>query len=100
NGTTNMMTAVNLAYGGGEERGFIKRRALGLLFTVGAIVFVLLAVTLVAALPAIVNALDLPSWVGIVVQVARWVLLLVLVVAALSVLYRWAPETGSHRWKW
>jgi membrane protein len=100
NGTSNMIMAVNHAYGGEQERGFVKRRAMGLLFTLGAIVFVLVAVALVAALPAIVDALELPGWVSIVVQVARWIVLLLAVVTALSVLYRWAPEHGSGRWKW
>lgn len=100
NGTSNMIMAVNHAYGGEQERGFVKRRAMGLLFTLGAIVFVLVAVALVAALPAIIDALELPGWVSIVVQVARWIVLLLAVVTALSVLYRWAPEHGSGRWKW
>ena len=100
NGTSNMIMAVNHAYGGEQQRGFIKRRAMGLLFTLGAIVFVLVAVALVAALPPIIDALELPGWVSVVVEVARWIVLLLAVVTALSVLYRWAPEHGSHRWKW
>ena len=100
NGTSNMIMAVNHAYGGEQERGFVKRRAMGLLFTLGAIVFVLVAIALVAALPAIIDALELPGWVGIVVEIARWIVLLLAVVIALSVLYRWAPEHGSGRWKW
>ena len=100
NGTTNMIMAVNHAYGGDQDRGFVKRRAMGLLFTLGAIVFVLVAFALVAALPPIIDALELPGWVGIVVEIARWVVLLLAVVTALSVLYRWAPEHGSGRWKW
>lgn len=100
NGTTNMIMAVNHAYGGEQDRGFVKRRAMGLLLTLGAIVFVLVAVTLVAAMPPIIDALELPGWVGILVEIARWVLLLLAVVTALAVLYRWAPEHGSGRWKW
>lgn len=100
NGTTNMILAVNHAYGGDQDRGFVKRRAMGLLFTLGAIVFVLVAFALVAALPPIINALELPGWVGVVVEVARWVVLLLAVLTALGVLYRWAPEHGSGRWKW
>lgn len=100
NGTSNMIMAVNHAYGGEQQRGFIKRRAMGLLFTVGAILFVLVAVALVAALPAVIDSLELPGWVGVLVEIARWFVLLIAVVTALSVLYRWAPEHGSHRWKW
>ncbi|HEX6232646.1 MAG TPA: YihY/virulence factor BrkB family protein [Jiangellaceae bacterium] len=100
NGTANMIMAVNHAYGGEQERGFVKRRAMGLLFTLGAIIFVVTAVALVAAVPAILNALNLPGWVNVLVQIARWIALVLAVVTALSVLYRWAPEHGSGRWKW
>jgi membrane protein len=100
NGTTNMIMAVNHAYGGDQDRGFVKRRAMGLLFTLGAILFVLVAFALVAALPPIIDALELPGWVGILVEIARWIVLLLAVVTALGVLYRWAPEHGSGRWKW
>jgi membrane protein len=100
NGTTNMIMAVNHAYGGDQDRGFVKRRAMGLLFTLGAIVFVLVAFALVAALPPIIDALELPGWVGILVEIARWIVLLLAVLTALGVLYRWAPEHGSGRWKW
>jgi membrane protein len=64
------------------------------------IVFVVVAVALVAALPAVLDALDLPGWVNIVVQVLRWIMLLLIVVTALGVLYRWAPEHGSAQWQW
>ncbi|HEU4541819.1 MAG TPA: YihY/virulence factor BrkB family protein [Jiangellaceae bacterium] len=100
NGTANMIMAVNHAYGGEQDRGFVKRRAMALLFTVGAIVFVVVAVALVAAVPPILDALDLPGWANIVVQIARWIFLLLAVLTALSVLYRWAPEHGSGRWQW
>ncbi len=100
NGTANMIMAVNLAYGGEQERGFVKRKAMALLLTLGAIVFVILAVALVAAVPAVLNALDLPGWVSILVQIARWILLLLAVVTALAVLYRFAPEHGLKRWQW
>ena len=98
-GTANMVMAVNHAYDGEQERGFVKRRALALLFTVGAIVFVVVAVALVAALPAILDALNLPDWANILVQIVRWIILLLVVVTALAVLYRWAPERRSARWQ-
>lgn len=100
NGTANMIMAVNLAYGGEQERGFVKRKAMALVFTLGTIVFVLVALMLVAAVPAVLNALDLPEWVTILVEIARWILLLLAVLTALAVLYRFAPEHGPKRWQW
>jgi membrane protein len=99
-GTANMIMAVNLAYRGEQERGFVKQRTLALLFTLGAVVFVLVAIALVAALPAVINALDLPGWANIAVEVGRWLVLLLAVVTALGVLYRWAPERSGRQWRW
>lgn len=98
-GVANLITAVNIAYNAEESRGFIAKRAIALLFTLGAIVFMLVALALVAVLPVVANALDLPGWATIVLEIGRWVILLFAVLAALGVLYRWAPtrETSGFR---
>lgn len=98
-GTSNLITAVNLAYDGDETRGFIKRRALALLFTVGAIVVFLLTIALVATVPAVLGALDLPQWARWLIEAGRWILLVLIVLTALAVLYRWAPERPTPRFK-
>lgn len=98
-GTSNMITAVNLAYDGDETRGFIKSRALALIFTIGAIIMFLLAITLVATVPAILGAVDLPQWAQWLIQAGRWVVLVLLVLTALAVLYRWAPERPAPKFK-
>jgi membrane protein len=50
-GTGNLLKAVNLAYDERETRGFVKARGLALMLTLGAIVFVLVTLTLVACCP-------------------------------------------------
>ena len=69
------MKAVNLAYDEDETRGFLKLRGLALLLTVGATVFVLLALALVAVAPVALNALPLGPLGTVLAQVVRWVLL-------------------------
>ncbi|MGE4010433.1 YihY/virulence factor BrkB family protein, partial [Pseudonocardia sp.] len=64
-GTMNLIRATNLAYDEEESRGFLKLRGTALLLTLGAVVFVLVAVALVAAMPALFDALGL-SGVGLV----------------------------------
>ena len=99
-GVNNLMTAVNLAYDEVETRGFVKRRLISLGVTLGAIVFVLIAVGLVAVVPAVLNALHLGVVGTILAQVIRWVLLLVLMAGALAVLYRVAPDRDAPRLRW
>ncbi|HET6728752.1 MAG TPA: YihY/virulence factor BrkB family protein [Jiangellaceae bacterium] len=99
-GISNLITAVNVAYDEEEKRGFVKSRALALGMTVGAIVFVVIAVALVAAIPVVLDALNVPGWVEAVAQVGRWLGLVVVVLIALALLYRWAPDRDSPKFRW
>lgn len=99
-GTMNLITATNVAYDEEESRGFLKLRGLALLLTVGAVVFVLLAVALVAVVPVLFDALGLAGIGLFAAQAVRWVLLLALVVAALAIVYRLAPDRKAPRFAW
>jgi len=99
-GTMNLIKATNVAYDEDESRGFLKLRGIALLLTLGAVVFVLLAVALVAVVPVLFNALGLAGVGLVIAQVVRWVLLVVLVVAALAIVYRVAPDRDTPRFSW
>jgi membrane protein len=99
-GISNLVTAVNIAYDEEEKRGFVKSRALALAMTVGAIVFMVVAVALVAAIPVAMEALDLPGWVEAVVGFGRWLGLVVAVLIALALLYRLAPDRDAPKLRW
>ena len=57
-GMGNLITAVNITYDEDDDRGFVARKALSLVMTLGAIVFVVVAITLVGVFPAVVNSLE------------------------------------------
>jgi membrane protein len=99
-GTGNLITAVNLAYDEVETRSFVKRKALALALTLGAIVFVLITIALIAVVPAVLDALPLGIVGTILAQVLRWGLLLGLMAGALSVLYRVAPNRDAPKFRW
>jgi membrane protein len=99
-GTMNLIKATNLAYDEDETRGFVKLRGTALALTLGAVVFVLLAVALVAVVPPVFDALGLGGIALVVAQVVRWALLVALVVAALAVVYRVAPDRDAPRFTW
>ena len=97
-GTQNLMAAINIAYDETETRGAVKLRLLALALTVGAVLFVIVSIALVAVAPLVLDRL---GPVGQVIgQVVRWVLLVVLVVVALAVLYRVAPDRDAPRFRW
>ena len=99
-GMGNLVTAVNLAYDEVETRNFVKLKALSLLLTLGAIVFVLVTFGLLAVVPAILDALPLGVVGTILGQVLRWVLLLAVFAGSLAVLYRIAPDRDAPRLRW
>lgn len=94
----NLLTAVNLAYDEEETRGFVRRKGLALLMTLGAMVFVLLAIALFAVGAAIGDELLTP--LRIVLDVVRLVLAIVLVMMALAVIYRLGPDRDAPRMRW
>jgi len=99
-GTSNLMAAVNVAYDQQESRGFLKLRATALALTLGAIVFVLLTLFLLAIVPPLLQALQLGIIGTVLVQVLRWALLVGLVVAALATVYRLAPDRNAPKFVW
>jgi membrane protein len=99
-GVGNIITAVNIAYDEEETRGFIKRKALALGLTLGAIVFVVVAVALVAVAPALLDSLIGSGPLRWGLEVARWVVLVVAVAIALAVIYRFAPDRDAPKFRW
>lgn len=99
-GVASLMTAVNLAYDENEERGFLELRGMALVLTLGAVVFTLITLALVAVLPAALDNLGLPAVADVFVQIGRWVLLVCLVIGALAILYRVAPDRQAPRFRW
>jgi membrane protein len=99
-GTSNLMAAVNLAYDQQESRGFLKLRATALALTLGAIVFVLLSLFLVAVVPPLLQALQLGVVGTVLAQVLRWALLVGVVVVSLAIVYRLAPDRNAPKFAW
>ena len=99
-GVSNLVKAVNIAYDEVEARNFFKLRALSLALTIGAIVFVVLAIGLIAVVPVVLDALPLGGFGTAIAQILRWSLLLFMVMGSLAVLYRVAPDRDAPQLRW
>lgn len=96
-GIANLVTAINQAFGCEETRGFIKRKAIALGLTAGAIVFVIIMIGLVAVAPIVFDTVDDIAAIRWLLEIARWILLVGAIAGALTVLYRVAPDReGIH----
>jgi membrane protein len=93
-----LITGVNLAYDESEGRKFAKLRGLAILLTLGAMVLMAVALTLIVAFPALADSW--PTVLRWTVGVLRWPLLAVLLIVGLAVLYRYAPDRDEPRWTW
>ncbi|HYZ41533.1 MAG TPA: YihY/virulence factor BrkB family protein, partial [Stellaceae bacterium] len=67
---------------------------------IGALVFALLSVLVVVALPVVLNLVPLPGGTDLLVKIARWPILIILIGFALAVLYRFGPSRTQARWRW
>jgi membrane protein len=100
-GVNNLMTAINVAYDEEDDRNPIKKRLIALALTLGAIVFIVIMLGLVAVVPALLQGIfgDSPV-IRFLLSAARWVLLVVLVTVALALLYRIAPNRDAPKVRW
>ena len=93
-----MFDALNVVYEEREERSFITLNAITLAFTVAMLAFVVVAIACIVALPVALNYL--PGFIGFVLNIVRWPVMLVLVALALAFIYRYGPSREEPKWRW
>jgi membrane protein len=99
-GVKAVIDALNVVYGEREKRSFIRLNMLSLTFTAGAIAALLLMVSAVVALPLTLDRIGLATDSKTIISLSRWPLLLLVVVLALGILYRFGPSRPGARWEW
>jgi len=97
-GVDGLIKGINIAYDE-EPRSFPKRRGLAILLTLGAIIFVVLAIGLIG-LPVLLEQLAPGPIARIAGQIASFVLLAALMMVALAVLYKIAPHRDNPQMRW
>jgi membrane protein len=99
-GTVSLIQALNVTYEEPEKRGFIRFQAVALGITVAAIVSAIIALTLVAAVPAVMRFLPLSDYAKTAGYAGTWIILMVLVSMGLAATYRFMPSRQEPRWRW
>ena len=95
-----LLVALSLVYDEEETRGPVKLRGMAIGLTVGAIVFLVAVVGLIAVIPAWLASSPVGDASATAMQVLRWPLLLVLMLAALAFLYQIGPDRDRPRFRW
>lgn len=99
-GTKNLFIGIDIAYYTKNTRGFIKQNALSLVFTLGAIILVILCMVMIVAFPAFVGNLNLPQNLENLISWLRWPILAIIVISFLSTVYKYAPARPNPKAKW
>jgi membrane protein len=92
--------ALNIVYGEEEKRSFIKLNIITLFVMLGIVVFILLTLAEVVAVPVALTYIPIPGVTALVVELGRWPILFVLVTTTLAVLYKYGPSRTEPRWRW
>jgi membrane protein len=100
-GTKAIFDALNIIYKEEEKRSFLQLTIRSLIFTIGAVALVLLALVGIIAVPVILKVLGIPDWSGAaLLSMVRWPLLYLVILFAVACLYRYGPSRTHPQWKW
>ena len=97
-GMKGLIAGLNVAYELREKRNFLVLNLVSLAFTAGAILFAIVAMGAIVAVPEVLAMAGLQVSPG--ASLLRWPLLLVVTAGLLSVLYRFGPSRHGARWRW
>lgn len=99
-GTQGLMVAMNISYEEIDRRSVVWFYALSIFFTLCAIIFFILSLALIAAIPAGVHLLQLGPALSAILLWSRWPVLAILMVVAVAALYRYGPHRRPARIEW
>ncbi|MBW4023444.1 MAG: YihY/virulence factor BrkB family protein [Proteobacteria bacterium] len=99
-GVKALMSALNVAYNEKETRSFIRLTAIAMAFTIGGIVFAVIAFAGVVVLPPALNLLGIGGVTNLLLRLLRWPVLLIGLGGFLSVIYRYGPCRANAGWRW
>ena len=98
-GVTAIFSGLNIAYGEREKRSFASLYTQALLFTLGALLFLLLALAGLAIVPVVIDVIGESSMLTTILDIGRWPAMVAVLVATLAVLYRFGPSREHPRWR-
>ena len=99
-GVRAFVDSLNIVYAEEEKRGLFKLYVFSLIATVALIVFFIIVMLTLIALPVALDYAGLGDLSKVLIDVMRWPLLLCLVAIGITAIYRWGPSRNPARWRW
>ncbi len=100
NGVKTLFEAINIAYEEREKRSFIRLNLIAFAFTLGAMFIAIAMIVAVGVVPAMLALLRLGQFSELIIGLLRWPILLVMVAAGISIIYRYGPSRERAKWRW
>jgi membrane protein len=98
-GVRTLIKAITAAYEQEETRGYFKLRGLALLTSIGVVVVAVAALAAIGIAPAIRHLVHNTLW-RLAFDIGEWVVLALILTAAVAALYWLAPPKTSVNWRW
>jgi membrane protein len=92
--------ALNVVYEEHEKRGFLRLNLTSLAFTAAGLASILLMIGGVVAVPLALQRLGLGERGEWILTLGRWPALVLFLLTALAILYRFGPSRTDARWQW
>ena len=99
-GVKAVIDALNVIYEQRESRSFIKLNLVALVFTLFGFAAFLLAMAAIVVLPLVLSPIGFGNLTETIAQIARWPVLLIVLLFGLAILYRYCPDRRAARWQW
>lgn len=94
-----MLGALNMVQGESEQRSTIRFYATALLLTLGAILAVIVGLAFLVLLPKVLDLVGHDPFEALMLRSAGFAILLVLVLVAIGLLYRFGPAEKPKGWR-
>jgi membrane protein len=99
-GVNALIFAMSRVRGRPERRGFIKTALVSIALMLAGSIFLIVALTTVAGLPALTSLLPIPTRDQLLVLAIRWPILLTLSFVVVAALYRWGPDRHPRKFRY
>jgi membrane protein len=99
-GVKSILGALNLAYEEREKRGFLRFQLTAFGMTLGAMIAAAVGLALLVVLPAVESFVGISEGAQLLAKLASFAMLVVFVLLALGMLYRFGPSRKSPSWHW
>jgi membrane protein len=99
-GMKGLIDTLNVVYEVKDERSLLRYNVIAFWMTLGALVWLGIAIVGLVAIPIILSYFPFGSFGARLANWARWPALLVVLMLGLAALYRFGPHRRSPRWEW